>query len=81
MTGKTVVINDKFNNQLVFISMCVCEHSVCSTHCQGKLGQAVLTASPALQLALGGWASAAAADVTDPLCWAEDPRVRLGPWM
>lgn len=49
MTRKTVVINGKCNNQWVFISMCICEHSVCNAHCdyQGKLGQAVLTASPA----------------------------------
>lgn len=81
MTRKTIVRNDKFNNQPVFISTCVREHSMCHARCdyQDKLGQAVLTASPVLQLALGGWASAAAADVTDALCWAENPRVRLGP--
>lgn len=54
---------------MVFISMCVREHGRCSARWdyQGKPGQAVLTANLALQLALGGWASAAATDVTDVL--------------
>lgn len=49
--------------------MCIREHSICNAGCdyQGKLGQAVLAASPALQLALDGWASAAATDVIDVL--------------
>lgn len=81
MVRKKIVIDDKFNNQPVFISTCVCEHSVRDARCdcQGKRGQAALAANPALQLPLGGWDSAAATDVTDALCWVEDPHVSLGP--
>lgn len=70
MIRKKIVINDKFNNPLVFISMCVCEHSIRNACCdyQGKQGQAVFTASPALQLPLGGWDSVAATDAADALC-------------
>lgn len=76
MTQKAGVINAKLNNELLFISMCVHEHNVGHARCddQGNPGQAVLTASPVLQLA-----SVAATDVTDVLCWPEDPCARPGP--
>lgn len=80
MTRKTAVINDKFNNQTVFTSMCICEHSICNAHHDywGKLGHIVPTVSPAVQLALGGWASVAATGVTDALDWAGS---KAGPWI
>lgn len=64
-----------------YLSVCaLCEHSVCDARCdyQDKLGQAVLTASPGLQLPLGGWPSAAATDVRDALCRAEKSTYETG---